>query len=64
MSDTRGLARFISELWSEGLLDQLLCQMPPEDVAGALSGIARDNGIDISPKTFTRFLDGMDARLT
>lgn len=64
MSDARGLARFITELWSEGLLDQLLREMPPEEVAGALSGMARDNGIDVSPNTFSRFLGGLDARLT
>ena len=64
MSDARGLARFITELWSEGLLDQLLGEMPPEEVAGALSGVARENGIDVCPKTFGRFLGGLDARLT
>jgi len=64
MSDACDLARFIKELWSEGLLDQLLGEMPPEDVAGALSGMARDKGIDVSPKTFGHFLNGLDARLT
>lgn len=64
MSEARGLARFIKELWSDGLLDQLLREMPPEEVASALSGMAHDNGIDVSPQTFAQFLDGMDARLS
>lgn len=63
MSEARGLARFIKELWSDGLLDQLLRDLPPDEVAGALSGIAHENGIQVSPTTFAEFLSGMDARL-
>ena len=57
------IAKFTAEIAAEGVLDRLLDDLPPEDVAAALAGIARDRGLAAGPQDFRPYLRGLDVRL-
>jgi DNA-binding phage protein len=62
MSTPRRIARFTEEVSAEGLLDQMLDQLPPEEIAAALAGIARDRGYAVHASDLKQYLRGLDAR--
>lgn len=62
MGEYRRLARFTREVSAEGLLDKMLAQLPPEEIAGALAGVAQDRGYAVGIEDIRILLSGLDVR--
>ncbi len=62
MPEERRLAHFTREISADGMLDQMLDQLPPDEVAPTLAAIARDRGYAVRPADLRAFLAGLDVR--
>ena len=62
MSEPRRLARFTKEVSASGVLDQMLDQLPPEEVARSLAAMAHDRGYSVRVADLQVFLAGLDVR--
>jgi len=62
MSDACRLARFTREIADEGVLDQMLDQLPPDEVAASLAALAEDRGYAVRISDLRIFLAGLDVR--
>lgn len=62
MSKPLRLSRFAKEVTAEGVLDEMLRRLPPDEIAPALARFARDRGYDLNPSDLQFFLSGIGAR--
>ena len=62
MSNHRRLATFTREISANGVLDQILDQLPPDEVAATLAAMARDQGYALRMSDLRTFLAGIDVR--